>query len=68
VPIFVEHSGAFLTTQDDIRRTFQLLSQRPFCRHLEIETYTWEVLPPALKTDLIDSIAREYRWVRDVFV
>ena len=35
----------------------------PFTRHLEIETYTWDVLPPALKIDLLDSIAREYDWV-----
>ena len=34
-----------------------------FTTHLEIETYTWDVLPPALKIDLLDSIAREYDWV-----
>ncbi len=31
--------------------------------HLEIETYTWDVLPPGLKIDLLDSIGREYDWV-----
>ncbi len=31
--------------------------------HLEIETYTWDVLPAGLKMDLADSIAREYEWV-----
>jgi hypothetical protein len=31
--------------------------------HLEIETYTWDVLPARLKIDLIESIAREYEWV-----
>lgn len=68
VPIFIEHCASFSTTQDDIQRTFALLQQRPFCRQLEIETYTWEVLPPALKVDLLESIAREYEWVRDVAV
>ena len=34
-----------------------------FTRHLEIETYTWDVLPAALKIDVSDSITREYRWV-----
>jgi sugar phosphate isomerase/epimerase len=67
VPIFVEHYGRFLSTQDDILRTFTLLEQRRFCEHLEIETYTWDVLPPDLKSDLLDSIGREYEWVRDVF-
>ena len=31
--------------------------------HLEIETYTWEVLPEGLKMDLLESIGREYEWV-----
>ena len=32
--------------------------------HLEIETYTFGVLPPALAvSDLPDGIAREYQWV-----
>ena len=35
----------------------------PFTTHLEIETYTWDVLPPGLKIDLGESIAREYDWV-----
>jgi len=34
------------------------------CRELEIETYTWEVLPPEVRTaDVADMIAAEYRWV-----
>ena len=37
--------------------------QAPFTTHLEIETYTWDVLPPGLKMDLGESIAREYDWV-----
>jgi hypothetical protein len=40
-----------------------LLSRQPFTHHLEIETYTWDVLPPALKLEIGDSIAREYEWV-----
>ena len=34
--------------------------------HLEIETYTWDVLPADLKASSVDSIAREYEWVLDV--
>lgn len=67
VPIFTERYGEFLSTQDDIRRVFELLHRRAFSRHLEIETYTWEVLPTDLKSDLLESIHREYAWVRDVF-
>ena len=34
-----------------------------FTQHLEIETYTWNVLPEGLKMDIGASIAREYEWV-----
>jgi sugar phosphate isomerase/epimerase len=63
VPIFVERYGLFGSTQGDIENLFALLRKQPFCRQLEIETYTWEVLPPDLKQDLLESIAREYEWV-----
>jgi sugar phosphate isomerase/epimerase len=68
VPIFVENYGMLLSTQDEIRRVFALLHQRRFSEHLEIETYTWDVLPKDLKKDLLDLIGLEYEWVRDVFV
>jgi hypothetical protein len=33
-------------------------------RELEIETYTWEVLPQALRSlDVTDQVVAEYRWV-----
>ncbi len=40
-------------------------ARHPFTRHLEIETYTWDVLPGDLKIDVVNSIAREYEWVLD---
>lgn len=66
VPLFVERFGPLGATRGDILKTFDLLRERPFTRQLEIETYTWDVLPPGLKLPLTDSIEREYRWVRDV--
>lgn len=67
VPIFVDRYRELGSTQAHIRRTLELLRQRRFTRHLEIETYTWDVLPPDLKADLLESIGREYEWVRNVF-
>jgi hypothetical protein len=32
-----------------------------------METYTWGVLPDALKTDLQTSLKREYEWVCSTF-
>lgn len=63
VPVFAERLGLFETTQPELRRLLGLLRRTGFTKHLEIETYTWEVLPDALKLDLTESIEREYRWV-----
>ncbi|MGH9629106.1 MAG: metabolite traffic protein EboE [Bryobacteraceae bacterium] len=65
VPIFIRDYAAFGSTQDVILDVLRLLNAKPFTRHLEIETYTWSVLPPELKYDLLSSIEREYRWVLD---
>jgi xylose isomerase-like TIM barrel protein len=62
VPIFVERYGALLSTQEHLRRCIE----RVRTSHLEIETYTWDVLPPDLKRSSVESIAREYEWVLDV--
>jgi sugar phosphate isomerase/epimerase len=66
VPIFVDDYGELRSTQEDLREVLRLLRERRFTRHLEIETYTWDVLPPALKIEIVSSIAREYEWVLDV--
>ena len=65
VPIFAADLGGFATTQPELRAALDLLRHRPFCDHLEIETYTWDVLPPALRLDLPRSLLREYEWVLD---
>jgi sugar phosphate isomerase/epimerase len=62
VPIFVERYGALESTQDHLRRCIE----RVDTPHLEIETYTWDVLPADLKASSVDSIAREYEWVLGV--
>jgi hypothetical protein len=62
VPIFVERYGALLSTQEHLERCIR----RVRTSHLEIETYTWDVLPADLKASSVDSIAREYEWVLDV--
>jgi hypothetical protein len=62
VPIFVRRYGALESTQDHLERCIR----RVRTSHLEIETYTWDVLPANLKAPPVDSIAREYEWVLDV--
>jgi hypothetical protein len=63
VPLFAREYDAFGSTQDYVRKVLAIAMQAPFTTHLEIETYTWDVLPPGLKLDLGESIAREYDWV-----
>ena len=44
-------------------------TQPELIRHLEIETYTWDVLPPAYKDmHLVEGVAREMEWVLDALV
>lgn len=66
VPVFLERAGLFASTQPEIVQTLAALREEGFTGQLEIETYTWDVLPPELKRPLLDSIEREYRWVQDV--
>jgi len=63
VPLFTEAYGELHSTQCDITRTLDALRDDPVCTHLEIETYTWDVLPDGLKTDLQTSLQREFEWV-----
>ena len=63
VPIFLERYHHLQSTQGEIRKVLHLLADRPITRYLEVETYTWTVLPPELKQALDASIERELEWV-----
>lgn len=63
VPLFCPDAQGLLTTQAELRETLGLWRARRFTGLLEIETYTWEVLPPALRGDLHAGLLREYNWV-----
>lgn len=63
VPIFVEDFQLLQSTQDEVISVLESWCKKEFTKHLEIETYTWQVLPSHLQTDLIESIERELEWV-----
>jgi hypothetical protein len=67
VPIFIHDYQILQSTQDDIATVLHLLKTNNSCSHLEIETYTWDVLPAEMKIDLLTSIQREYEWVLKEF-
>jgi len=63
MPLFVEQYRMLQSTQAETLEVLQLLRDRGFTRHLEIETYTWQQLPEDLKIDLFSSLLKEYQWV-----
>jgi hypothetical protein len=65
VPVAATDYGVLLSTQDAIMEVLDIQKKSPFTKHLEVETYTWEVLPAALKLPLTASIIREMEWVID---
>ena len=67
VPIFLEEMRNFQTTQSELIDLLQRLKVNAPCPYLEVETYTWEVLPPEYKSaDLADDIVRELEWVKQI--
>lgn len=64
VPIFLKRLGPFESTQPFLTRLLQLQVERIPTTHLEIETYTWDVLPEEYRgIPVVDAIAREIHWV-----
>ncbi|MFT4857642.1 MAG: hypothetical protein ACI9UV_000316 [Algoriphagus sp.] len=64
VPVFLENYGALSSTQSAIKLVLNQISNNPeITNHLEVETYTWEVLPEDTKLSLGESISRELGWV-----
>jgi sugar phosphate isomerase/epimerase len=65
VPVFLDDLGPFRTTRFAIEDALRFHKRKPLSRQLEIETYTWDVLPENLKTgDIVDYVCRELDWVR----
>ena len=69
VPVFLDDLGAFRTTRPAIDDALEVHKKTPLSRQLEIETYTWDMLPDDLKTgDIVEYVCREIEWVRDQLI
>ncbi len=65
VPVFLDDLGDFTTTRFAIEDALRFHKENKLSPHLEIETYTWDVLPAHLKTgDIVDYVVMEIDWVR----
>ena len=69
VPVFLDDLGPFRTTRFALEEALKFHKATPLSRQLEIETYTWDVLPTHLKTgDIVEYVCREIEWVRGQLV
>ena len=66
VPVFREElAGGLRSTQPELERALRVVAREGLTKHIEVETYTWDVLPDELRTDRSAAIARELRWVEE---
>ena len=64
IPLYENPKRPFGSTRDHAAEALkQLRANTSLCPHLEIETYTWGVLPKELQCPVTEMIEREYRWV-----
>jgi hypothetical protein len=69
LPIFLADLGGLRTTRPGIEAALTVHAETPLSDHLEVETYTWDVLPAHLKTgDITEYVGRELEWMRDALL
>lgn len=69
VPLQMQPTAELNTTADHVTGLMKCLELHPgLCSHLEMETYTWAVLPEPLRSrDVVDQIVAEYDWTLNQF-
>jgi sugar phosphate isomerase/epimerase len=64
IPLDAEPAPPLRSTRGHARAVIKWRDDNPdVCRHYEIETYTWAVLPESLRRPMEEQIAGEFRWV-----
>lgn len=59
VPVDADALGPLGTTRPQLKTAVAAVARLAYAPHLEVETYTWAVLPGAEKPDLVTGLARE---------
>src|SRR5262249_49930893 len=66
VPVFRRQLGPFQNTQSFLEPLLARLGREDVSRHLEVETYTWDVLPAEHRQEpVVEAIARELTWTQE---
>jgi len=66
IPLDAEPAAPLRSTRGQVRDVLAWRRDHPdACRHFEIETYTWGVLPDDLQRPVVEQIAGEYQWVEE---
>ena len=59
VPVDAETLGPLRTTRPELRQALETVVNWDVAPHLEVETYTWEVLPDGGRPNLVEGFSRE---------
>ncbi|TGM61446.1 metabolite traffic protein EboE [Leptospira vanthielii] len=66
VPVFLDSYGLVSSTQKELVELLNLHKEFSITNSLEVETYTWGVLPKELQIPMAESIIRELQWVKKI--
>lgn len=66
VPVNAERLGPLQTTRPDLERALQAVARLDYAPHLEVETYTWGVLPGRERPLLVEGLSEELRATREL--
>jgi len=65
VPVYTKFFSGLETTQQFVEQMLYQQKTSPFTEHLEVETYTWDVMPTQDKPySVIDMICDELEWCK----
>ncbi|MBX9582618.1 MAG: metabolite traffic protein EboE [Gemmataceae bacterium] len=64
VPVDADRLGPLGTTKPAVAEALAAVAGLSYAPHVEVETYTWEVLPGAGPGDLVEGLARELEATR----
>ena len=59
VPVDAEKLGPLGTTRGELKRALAVIPELSYAPHLEVETYTWKVLPGETSPNIVDGFSKE---------